>query len=85
MFLPGLPAEVALVTTQSRAVPLQDGAGEPTLFLGADAWDTPDTNEPSARAFVDTYQGLYGTVPTGGDAVSYDAVRLLFGSRRASG
>ena len=79
---------------------------EPTLFLGADAWDnptlldndeaaidgsffsshfSPDTNEPSARAFVDTYQGLYGTVPTGGDAVSYDAVRLLLEAAERAG
>ncbi len=84
MFLPGLPPEVTLLTTQARALPLQDAAGEPTLFLGADAWDnptlldneeaaidgsffsshfSPDTNEPSARAFVDMYQRLYGTVP----------------------
>ena len=38
---------------------------------------SPDTDEPSARAFVGTYQALYGIAPTGGDAVSYDAVRLF--------
>ncbi len=106
MFLPGLPTEVALLTTQARALPLQDAAGEPTLFLGADAWDnptlldneeadidgsffsshfSPDTSEPSASAFVDTYQGLYGAVPTGGDAVSYDAVRLLLEAAERAG
>ncbi len=30
MFLPGLPPEVTLLTTQARALPLQDAAGEPT-------------------------------------------------------
>ncbi len=98
VFLSGLPPEVALATKQARTWPLQNAAGEPTLFLGADAWDnptlldheeaavdgsffsshfSPDTDEPSARAFIDAYQALYGIVPTGGDAVSYDAVRLL--------
>ena len=98
VFLSGLPPEVALVTKQARALPLQNTAGEPTLFLGADVWDnptlldneeaavdgsffsshfSPDTDEPSARVFIDTYQALYGIAPTGGDAVSYDAVRLL--------
>ena len=38
---------------------------------------SPDTDEPSAHAFIDTYQALYGIAPTGGDTVSYDAVRLL--------
>ena len=98
IFLAGLTTEVALVTRQARDLPLQDAAGDPTLFLGADSWDnptlleneaaavdgsffsshfSPDTNEPSARAFIDTYQARYGMVPTGGDAVSYDAVRLF--------
>ena len=31
-----------------------------------------------ARAFVDAYQSIYGEVPTGGIAVNYDAVKLLF-------
>ncbi len=106
VFLSGLPPEVALVTKQARALPLQNAAGEPTLFLGADAWDnptlldneeaavdgsffsshfSPDTDEPSARTFIDAYQALYGIAPTGGDAVSYDAVRLLLeAAERAS-
>ena len=106
VFLSGLPPEVALVTKQARALPLQNAAGEPTLFLGADTWDnptlldneeaavdgsffsshfSPDTDEPSARVFIDTYQALYGIAPTGGDAVSYDAVRLfLEAAERAS-
>ena len=37
-----------------------------------------DTNEPNARAFVDTYEATYESTPTGGVAVSYDAVKLLF-------
>ena len=39
---------------------------------------SPDTDEPTARAFVDAYQSIYGEVPTGGIAVNYDAVKLLF-------
>ena len=39
---------------------------------------SPDTNEPTARAFIDAYQSTYGEVPTGGIAVNYDAVKLLF-------
>ena len=38
---------------------------------------SPDTDEPGARRFIDTYRSLYGAAPSGGDAVSYDAVRLL--------
>ena len=39
---------------------------------------SPSTDEPSARAFIDAYQSIYGEVPTGGIAVNYDAVKLLF-------
>ena len=39
---------------------------------------SPDTDEPTARAFVDAHQSIYGEVPTGGIAVNYDAVKLLF-------
>ena len=106
VFLSGLPPEVALVTKQARALPLQNAAGESTIFLGADAWDnptllnneeaavdgsffsshfSPDTDEPSARAFIDTYRALYGVEPTGGDAVSYDAVRLLLEAAERAG
>lgn len=106
IFLSGPAPEVALVTGQARALPLQDEAGEPTFCLGADAWDnptllnneeaaldgsffsgrfSPDTDEPSPRAFVDAYQVPYGATPTGDDAVSYDAVRLfLEAAERAS-
>ncbi len=97
LFISGLAQEIALATQQARARSLQDAAGEPALFLGADSWDnpnllgneaaelegsfytthfSPDTDEPGARRFVDTYQSLYGSTPSG-DAVSYDAVRLL--------
>ena len=98
VFISGFSGEVALVTQQARALPLQTAEGEPSLFLGADAWDnpnllgdetaelegsyftthfSPDTDEPGARRFIDTYRSLYGAAPSGGDAVSYDAVRLL--------
>ena len=46
---------------------------------------SPDTDEPSARAFIDAYQALYGIEPTGGDAVSYDAVRLLLEAAERAG
>lgn len=106
VFLSGLPPEVARVTEQARAWPLQTAAGDLTIFLGADAWDnptlldneaaavegsffsshfSPDTDEPSARAFIDAYQARYGIVPTGGDAVSYDAVRLFLEAAARAG
>ena len=78
---------------------MQNADGEPTIFLGADSWDSellydsedaevegsffsghfsPNTDEPTARAFVDTYESIYDATPTGGVGVSYDAVKLLF-------
>ena len=98
LFMPGPAAEVVLLTAQARALPLLDADGEPTVFLGADAWDnaalleneqasvegsffsthfSPDTDEPTARAFVEAYRARFGITPTGGDGVSYDAVRLF--------
>ena len=38
---------------------------------------SPDTDDPTARAFVETYRDRFGFTPGGGDAVSYDAVRLF--------
>ena len=99
LFISGFTLDVALITGQARAIPLQNADGEPTIFLGADAWDSsllfdnedaevegsffsghfsPDTDEPNARAFVNTYASIYESTPTGGVAVSYDAVKLLF-------
>ena len=99
LFISGFTLDVALITQQARAIPLQNEAGEPTVFLGADSWDStllfdnedaevegsffsghfsPDTDEPTARAFVDAYESIYESTPTGGVAVSYDAVKLLF-------
>ena len=46
---------------------------------------SPDTDEPGARRFIDTYQSLYGSTPSGGDAVSYDGVRLLLGAIERAG
>ena len=78
---------------------MRNAAGESTLFLGTDTWDSevlladedaelegsfftthfsPDTDEPTAQAFIEAYQAAYGAVPSGGDAVNYDAVRLLY-------
>ncbi|MCY3742777.1 MAG: ABC transporter substrate-binding protein [Candidatus Poribacteria bacterium] len=99
LFISGFTLDVALITGQARAIPLRNADGEPTIFLGADAWDSqllfdnedaevegsffsghfsPDTDEPNARAFVNTYASIYESIPTGGVAVSYDAVKLLF-------
>ena len=99
LFTSGFVQDIALITQQARALPLQNASGESTIFLGADSWDnellfgnenaevegsffsghfSPDTDEPTPRAFVDTYKSIYESIPTGGVAVSYDAVKLLF-------
>lgn len=99
LFAAGFVQDVASITQQARAIPMQNSNGEPTVFLGADSWDSillfddenaeiegsyfsghfsPETDEPNARAFVDTYESIYETTPTGGVAVSYDAVKLLY-------
>ena len=98
LFMPGPVEELVVLTAQARALPLHDAAGEPTVFLGPDAWDnatllenepasvegsffsthfSPDTDEPTARAFIEAYRARFGIAPTGGDGVSYDAVRLF--------
>ncbi|RKU19666.1 hypothetical protein C6501_01270 [Candidatus Poribacteria bacterium] len=99
LFTAGFVQNIADITQQARAIPLQNANGVPTVFLGADSWDSqllfadenaeiegsyfsghfsPETDEPNARAFVDTYMSIYEATPTGGVAVSYDAVKLLF-------
>ena len=99
LFAAGFVQDIVFITQQARAMSLQNEVGEPTIFLGADSWDSellfdnedaevegsffsghfsPDTDEPTARAFVDTYESIYESTPTGGVAVSYDAVKLLF-------
>ena len=39
---------------------------------------SPNTDEPTTQAFIDAYQSIYEEVPTGGVALNYDAVKLLF-------
>ena len=99
VFTAGFVQDIAYITEQAREFPLLNAQDEPTVFLGADSWDSvllfedenaeiegsyfsghfsPETNEPNARAFVDTYESIYESTPTGGVAVSYDAVKLLF-------
>ena len=99
LFIAGFTVDIPPITQQARAIPLQNADGAPTIFLGADSWDSEllfdnedaevegsffsghfssDTDEPTARAFVDTYASIYESTPTGGVAVSYDAVKLLF-------
>ena len=41
VFVPVRAEDVALLAAQARASPVHDPAGEPALFLGADAWDNP--------------------------------------------
>ena len=99
LFIAGFTQDIALITQQARALLLQNATGAPTVFLGADSWDSgllfddenaeiegsffsghfsPDTDKPTARAFVEAYEATYDATPTGGVAVSYDAVKLLF-------
>ena len=99
LFTAGFVQDIVDITQQARAIPMQNSNGEPTVFLGADSWDStilfndenaeiegsyfsghfsPDTDQPNARAFVDTYESIYESTPTGGVAVSYDAVKLLY-------
>ena len=99
LFTSGFVQDISFITQQARRIPMLNADGEPTIFLGADSWDSellyddedaeiegsffsghfsPDTNEPNARAFVNTYESIYESTPTGGVAVSYDAVKLLF-------
>lgn len=40
LFIAGFAEGVVLVTHQARAMGLQNAVGEPTVFLGADAWDS---------------------------------------------
>ncbi len=106
LFIAGFVQDISLITQQARQIPMLNADGEPTIFLGADSWDSellygdadaeiegsffsghfsPDTNEPNARAFVDTYESIYESTPTGGVGVSYDAVKLLFEAIERSG
>lgn len=99
LFTAGFVQDIASITQHARAIPMQNPIGEPTIFLGADSWDSillfndenaeiegsyfsghfsPETDQPNARAFVDTYESVYDSTPTGGVAVSYDAVKLLY-------
>lgn len=99
LFTAGFVEDIAYITKQAREFPLLNAQDEPTVFLGADSWDSillfedenadiegsyfsghfsPETNEPNARIFVDTYESIYESTPTGGVAVSYDAVKLLY-------
>ena len=41
LFIAGWVQHVGFITQQARAVPLLNAAGEPTIFLGPDTWDSP--------------------------------------------
>lgn len=98
LFTASFSQEIARITQLARAIGLVNTDGEPTIFLGSDAWDnellydnpdaetegsyfsghfSPETDQAEAGAFVATYESIYGATPTGGVAVSYDAVKLL--------
>ena len=53
----------------------EDAKTEGSFFSGH---FSPDTDEPTAQAFVNAYEFAYESTPTGGVAVSYDAVKLFF-------
>lgn len=61
-----------------RDLPLFDGSYATTLW-------SSDTRDASARAFVRTYQQVYGTPPSAYAASSYDAVRLIAGALQRAG
>lgn len=61
-----------------RDLPLFDGSYATTLW-------SADTRDASARAFVQTFQRAYGTLPSAYAASSYDAVRLIAGALRRAG
>ncbi|MXY27627.1 ABC transporter substrate-binding protein [Candidatus Poribacteria bacterium] len=42
LFVSGLAEEITLIAKQARVLSLRNAAGQPILFLGADAWDNPD-------------------------------------------
>ena len=98
-FISAFIPEIAAIVRQAIAIPMRNAAGDPTLLLGTDTWDSEtlladagadlegsyftthfsaDTNEPAARAFIEAYQAAYEAEPSGGDAVNYDAVYLLY-------
>ena len=43
------------------------------------------TDKPMGKAFVETYQSVHGELPIGGQAVSYDAAKLLFAAIARAG
>ena len=105
-FISAFNPQIAGIVRQARAIPMRNAAGEPTLLLGTDTWDSeilladagadlegsfftthfsPDTEQPAARAFIAAYRAAYGAEPSGGDAVNYDAVYLLYEAIQRAG
>ena len=60
----------------------EDAEVEGSFFSGH---FSPETDEPTARAFVGAYESIYESTPTGGVAVSYDAVKLLYEAIKRAG
>ncbi len=65
----------ALLETAAAAV---EGSFFTTQF-------SPFTDDPTARAFIETYRARHGVAPGGGNAVSYDAVRLFLQAAARAG
>ncbi len=40
LFVAGFVQDVSLITQQARQIPMLNADGEPTIFLGADSWDS---------------------------------------------
>ena len=80
----GEPVQFLGADAWDNAALLEDGgaAVEGSFFS---SHFSPDTDEPTARAFVDAYRARWGIPPTGGDAVSYDAVRLFLEAAARAG
>jgi branched-chain amino acid transport system substrate-binding protein len=92
LFLPGYYVAAGLVARQARDLGLGatllggDGFEAPQLLeIGGDALDgayyathfAVGSTNPLSRRFVDAYLRLYGALPNGLSALTYDAVRLV--------
>ena len=105
-FVSAFISDIPSIVRQAQAIPMRDAAGNLTLLLGTDTWDSeillaeagadlegsfftthfsPDTHDPNTRAFIAAYEEAYGTEPSGGDAVNYDAVYLLYEAAERAG
>ena len=81
LFIAGWVQHVGFITQQARAVPLLNAAGEPTIFLGADSWDSPILFEDEDAEIEGSFFSGHFSVETdrpGGKAF-VDAYRAAYG------